>query len=255
MNKLTKSLKVPTIITCTIAWAWFLSHDIEDDNKGGTSESSNAIKRMEEIKKNSIVYQVESFHKEYERLKEEERKKLEELERQRLEKLEQERQVKLEQERLARIERERQLAEAKRIEEAKKAEQVRVAQVEVRKKQQQIETGKQQQIISRGSSENANSKSYYDVTFYTAGVESTGKARGDKDYGLTASGTTVYEGRTAACPKSIPFGTKIHIEGFGYRVCEDRGGAIVNGHLDVYVDSLSKARNLGRQKLLVTVLN
>jgi len=226
MNKPTKSLVVPTIITCTFAWVWFISHAVESKNDG-TNESINATNLIERIKENTITSKVDSFYTEFESLKEEERKRLEELERQRLERLEKIR--------LAKIEEAKKIAEQKRIEELKKQRQ-------------------QEEVVSRGDKSNGN-KSFYNVTFYTAGVESTGKNLGDKGYGVTASGTTVSEGRTVACPKSIPFGTKIHIEGFGYRICEDRGGAIVEGHLDIYVDSLTKARKLGRQKLLVTILN
>lgn len=227
MNKPTKSLVVPTIITCTFAWVWFISHAVESKN-GGTNESINATYLIERVKENTITSKVDSFYMEYERLEEEERKRLEELERQRLERLEKIR--------LEKIEEAKKITEQKRIEELKKQQQ-------------------QEKVISRGDTQSNGDKSYYSVTFYTAGVESTGKNLGDKGYGVTASGTTVSEGRTVACPKSISFGTKIHIEGFGYRICEDRGGAIVEGHLDIYVDSLTKARKLGRQKLLVTILN
>lgn len=226
MNKPTKSLVVPTIITCTLAWVWFTSHAIEECKRGSTKESLDAANLIENIKENTITSKVDSFYTEFERLKEEERKRLEESERQRLDRLE-----KIS---LAKIEEAKKIAEQKRIEELKKQ--------------------RQQEEVSRGDSAKG-SMSYYNVTFYTAGVESTGKSRGDKGYGITASGTTVSEGRTVACPKSIPFGTKIHIEGFGFRVCEDRGGAIVEGHLDIYVDSITKARKLGRQKLIVTILN
>lgn len=226
MNKPTKSLVVPTIITCTFAWVWFISHAVESKNDGA-NESINAANLIVRIKENTITSKVDSFYKEYERLEEEERKRLEELERQRLERLEKIR--------LAKIEEAKKIAEQKRKDELKKQQQ--------------------EKVVSRGDTQSNGDKSYYSVTFYTAGVESTGKNLGDKGYGITASGTTVSEGRTVACPKSLPFGTKIHIEGFGYRVCEDRGGAIVEGHLDIYVDSITKARKLGRQKLIVTILN
>jgi len=128
MKKFTKSLTVPTIVVCTLGWGWFTSQAIQEANK--TEDKNIHLYNMDDIKKSLITYQVESsvksIHTEYERLKEEERKRLEELERQRLEK---ERQAKFERERLAKIEKERKLAEAKRIEEAKKAEQVRFAKV------------------------------------------------------------------------------------------------------------------------------
>lgn len=85
------------------------------------------------------------------------------------------------------------------------------------------------------------------VTAYTAGVESTGKSLSHPNYGLTASGKRVQEGVTLACPRSMPFGTQIHIEGIGTRTCFDRGGAIGEGRLDVYMNSLSQAQSFGRQ--------
>lgn len=94
----------------------------------------------------------------------------------------------------------------------------------------------------------------FNVTFYTAGVESTGKSPGHKDYGRTASGAMVAEGRTIACPPQYRLGTKINIESIGVRICEDRGGAIQGNHLDVYVSSLSEASRLGRKYLKGTVL-
>lgn len=126
------------------------------------------------------------------------------------------------------------------------------------KKQQELEVARQKEkeqvTVSRNDYNPVAYQSYFEVTFYTAGYESTGKNKGDKAYGITASGTTVKEGRTLACPKSMEFGTKVYIEGFGYRVCEDRGGKIYGNHLDVYVESLDKALQLGRQTLLVKVL-
>jgi len=94
----------------------------------------------------------------------------------------------------------------------------------------------------------------YEVTAYTAGVESTGKRPGDAGYGVTASGKTVQEGVTAACPPSLAFGTRLKIEGVGERVCHDRGGDIVEGRLDVYIADLQQALKFGRQTLEVEIL-
>lgn len=92
----------------------------------------------------------------------------------------------------------------------------------------------------------------FSVSFYTSNAESTGKSAGHPAYGVTASGARVQEGVTAACPPSMPFGTRVHIEGFGTRVCQDRGSAITSGKLDVYVGSVSQARSLGRKNLKVS---
>lgn len=94
----------------------------------------------------------------------------------------------------------------------------------------------------------------YEVTAYTAGYESTQKKPGEVGYGITASGAPVQEGLTAACPKSMAFGTRLEIEGLGERVCQDRGGAITDGHIDIYFASLQEARQFGRQWLNVRII-
>lgn len=95
----------------------------------------------------------------------------------------------------------------------------------------------------------------YEVTAYTAGIESTGKRPSDPEYGVTASGKKVKENHTIACPKSLDFGTKIYIPHFdNIFTCEDRGGAIKEGKLDVYMSKLSDALEFGRQKLKVKIL-
>lgn len=100
-----------------------------------------------------------------------------------------------------------------------------------------------------------DNKRYYTITFYTNGYESTQKKVGDIGYGVTASGTKATAGRTIAAPESIPFGTKVYIEGIGTRVVEDRGGAIADGHIDVFVNDVNTARSLGKQTLLVEILD
>ncbi len=95
----------------------------------------------------------------------------------------------------------------------------------------------------------------YEVTAYTNGFSSTGKSKGDPGYGITASGKKTAEGRTIACPPSIPFGTRVQIEGVGVRVCEDRGSAIKEGHLDVYVLSEKEALSFGRRSLRAKIIN
>ncbi|GIP36322.1 3D domain-containing protein [Paenibacillus sp. J2TS4] len=84
------------------------------------------------------------------------------------------------------------------------------------------------------------------LTAYTAGAESTGKSPGDEGYGITASGTTVTEGRTIAVDKSvIPLGWWVYIEGIGYRRAEDTGGAVKGNKIDVYFESESYANKFG----------
>lgn len=39
----------------------------------------------------------------------------------------------------------------------------------------------------------------------------------------------------AACGPSIRYGTKVHIEGVGWRICNDHGGAIDNDEVDILI--------------------
>ncbi|WP_339226311.1 LysM peptidoglycan-binding domain-containing protein [Oceanobacillus sp. FSL K6-2867] len=94
----------------------------------------------------------------------------------------------------------------------------------------------------------------FTVTAYTAGYESTEKQPGDPAYGITASGAMVEEGNTIACPQALPFGTKIHIPELDETyVCQDRGSAITNGKLDIYIENLDDALEFGVQQLQVKV--
>ena len=93
------------------------------------------------------------------------------------------------------------------------------------------------------------------VSAYTAGYESTGKNPGDPGYGITTSGKPVKELHTLAAGPSIPFGTKIYIPEFMKTfVVEDRGGAITDRHLDIYMERLEDANEFGRKDIYVFVI-
>ncbi|WP_028560745.1 3D domain-containing protein [Paenibacillus pinihumi] len=87
------------------------------------------------------------------------------------------------------------------------------------------------------------------LTAYSAGVASTGKSSSHPEYGVTASGAKVEEGRTIAVdPDVIPMGWWVYIEGVGFRRAEDTGGAIKGSKIDVYFDSESYVKKFGRKK-------
>ena len=90
----------------------------------------------------------------------------------------------------------------------------------------------------------------YTITAYCHCVKCCGKTDG-----ITASGVKAVEGITIATDKSIPFGTKIYIDGVGERIVQDRGGAIKGNRIDLYFDSHEKALEFGRQTKQVTILN
>ena len=81
----------------------------------------------------------------------------------------------------------------------------------------------------------------FTITYYDACTKCCGKTDG-----ITASGAVVREGVTVAVdPKVIPLGTYIYIEGIGYRVAQDIGGAIKGNRIDVYVNTHTEALELG----------
>jgi 3D (Asp-Asp-Asp) domain-containing protein len=84
------------------------------------------------------------------------------------------------------------------------------------------------------------------LTAYGPGFASTGKHPGDPGYGITASGRVARPLHTVAVdPHVIPLGTVLFIDGIGYRVAEDIGGAIRGPHIDVYFPSDAAARQFG----------
>lgn len=90
----------------------------------------------------------------------------------------------------------------------------------------------------------------YVVTAYCPCMKCCGKTDG-----ITASGVKAREGITVAMNKSIPFGTKIYIDGVGERIVQDRGGSIKGNRIDLYFDSHQEALNFGRQTKQVKILN
>lgn len=89
----------------------------------------------------------------------------------------------------------------------------------------------------------------YVITAYCPCVKCCGKT--DR---ITASGVKAIEGITIATDKSIPFGTKIYIDGVGERIVQDRGGAIKGNRIDLFFDSHQDALNFGRQTKEVTIM-
>jgi len=89
----------------------------------------------------------------------------------------------------------------------------------------------------------------YRVTFYCACMECCGKTNA-----ITASGEKATAGVTVAASSTIPFGTRLWIEGYGERVVQDRGGAIGMNRLDVYVNTHAEALSHGSRMIRIWFL-
>ena len=70
-----------------------------------------------------------------------------------------------------------------------------------------------------------------------------------KKVGITASGTKAEEGTIAADTAYYPFGTIMHVPGYGYGRVEDRGSAIKGpNRIDIFFDSRKDALEWGRRR-------
>ncbi|OAA83850.1 3D domain-containing protein [Clostridium ljungdahlii] len=78
--------------------------------------------------------------------------------------------------------------------------------------------------------------------------------------GVTASGSATVRNPNgystiAVDPRVIPLGTKVYVEGYGYAVACDIGGAIKGNIIDLFVNSETDAENWGRRSVTVYILN
>jgi 3D (Asp-Asp-Asp) domain-containing protein len=76
----------------------------------------------------------------------------------------------------------------------------------------------------------------------------------------TASGNTVEDGVTVAMGSSYSFGTQVYIPALvsetndGIYTVQDRGGAISDSNIDIYMDSYDECTAFGRQDIEVYIL-
>ena len=88
---------------------------------------------------------------------------------------------------------------------------------------------------------------------YTAST--CGKSPSSPGYGVTASGAKASSWYTVAAGKSYPIGTIIYIPALknkpngGWFVVQDRGGAISNNRLDIYMSTYNECIQFGRRNL------
>lgn len=72
--------------------------------------------------------------------------------------------------------------------------------------------------------------------------------------GRTALGNYAGKGHAAVDPDVIPLGSIVYIEGYGYAICDDIGGAIQGHVIDVGVDTLEQAYQWGSRDHITVYL-
>ena len=103
-----------------------------------------------------------------------------------------------------------------------------------------------QAVAATSSQSNGNLR--FLGTYYITGYDTCAQCCGKSD-GITASGVRAAVGRTVAM-SGLPFGTRIYIEGIGYRVVEDRG--VSGGKVDVLCNNHSECYAItGRYKVYI----
>lgn len=88
------------------------------------------------------------------------------------------------------------------------------------------------------------------ATAYCPCKSCTGKDSSSSGYNRTATGTQAKRdpngySTIAVDPSIIPLGTKVYVEGYGFAIAEDTGGAIKGNKIDVYFPSHSQALQWG----------
>jgi uncharacterized protein YabE (DUF348 family) len=115
-----------------------------------------------------------------------------------------------------------------------------------------VAVGTKELPVQASSAPISSSREFYvNATAYTANCNGCS--------GRTATGLNLRANPNAKViavdPRIIPLGTKVYVDGYGYAVAADTGGAIKGLKIDVFFSSNADAYRWGRKKVKVTVLN
>lgn len=88
------------------------------------------------------------------------------------------------------------------------------------------------------------------ATAYYPGPESCGP----NATGYAYTGVKAGKGIVAVDPRVIPLGTRLYVDGYGYGLAADIGGAIKGNKIDLCYDTLAEARKWGKRKVVVYIL-
>ena len=112
---------------------------------------------------------------------------------------------------------------------------------------------------SRGGDIRYTKKLKVRATAYTADYNCTGKGPGDPGFGITSTGARAKRNPNgystiAVDPRVIPLGTKLWVDGYGYAIAEDIGGAIKGNHIDLYFSSSNEMWDWGSRNVNIYIL-
>jgi 3D (Asp-Asp-Asp) domain-containing protein len=105
---------------------------------------------------------------------------------------------------------------------------------------------KDKPLVSRGEvGEKDDAPGYREVIMESTAYSYTGSR--------TYTGTWPSRGTIAVDPDMIPLGTKLWVEGYGFGIAEDTGGAIKGNIVDVFLESEDACWRWGRRNVKVRV--
>jgi 3D (Asp-Asp-Asp) domain-containing protein len=107
--------------------------------------------------------------------------------------------------------------------------------------QEIVEEGRQASLPSRGYFSGRRVITMSATTYDPYHCGGSGKGR-------TAAGLQGGYGVVAVDPKFVPLGTRLYIEGYGYAVAADTGGAIKGNRIDLGIDSKHDASGIKNMK-------
>ncbi len=117
---------------------------------------------------------------------------------------------------------------------------------------QSVAKGNNKVTVSRDNAAPTGGKEYYvEATAYTPYC--TGCS------GISAAGINLRANPNlkliAVDPRKIPLGTKVWVEGYGYAIAGDTGGAIKGNRIDVLMQTKQQAYSWGRKRVKIKVMN
>ncbi len=77
----------------------------------------------------------------------------------------------------------------------------------------------------------------------------------DGNSNYTYRGNMLRKGLAAVDPRVIPLGSRLYIEGYGYAIADDIGGAIKGNRIDLAYESRDEAFKFGLRKVTVYILD
>lgn len=105
------------------------------------------------------------------------------------------------------------------------------------------------EVASRGAE--SGREIYVTATAYTASCSGCS--------GTTATGVNLHANPNAKViavdPSVIPLGSKVYVEGYGYAIAADTGGAIKGNKIDVFIASKQDAYQWGRKTVKIKILD